>query len=102
MKPVAVVNQFVIKPGKMEEFIEAQRNFATALRQKPCGLIGGRMLRGMDGRTAVLLSQFESESALENLRQSPSFKEHLNQLRALIESSNPSLYQEAYTTGDFR
>jgi len=102
VKPVTVVNQLVIKPGKMDEFIDVQRNFATALRQKPCGLIGGRMLRSIDGRSAVLLSQFESESALENLRQSPGFKEHLVQLQVLVESANPSLYQEAYTTGDFQ
>jgi quinol monooxygenase YgiN len=102
VKPVIVINQLVIKPDKMDEFIDAQRNFATALREKPCGLIGGRMYRSVDGKSAILLSQFESESALEDLRQSHAFKEHLNQLRVLVESANPSLYQEAYTTGDFK
>jgi len=102
MKPVIVINRFVIKPGKMDEFIDAQRDFATVLRTKPSGLSGGRMYRGIDGNSAVLVSQFVSESAQEEIRQSHAFKQHLSVLQPLIESSSPSLYEEAYTTGDFK
>jgi len=31
MKSVTVINRLLIKPGKMDEFIEAQRKFAAAL-----------------------------------------------------------------------
>ena len=102
MKPVTVINRLAIKPGKMDEFIDAQRNFATTLMKKPNGLIGGRMYRSIDGKSAVLVSQFESESAQEELRQSHAFKEHLNVLQSMVESASPSLYEEAYTTGDFK
>lgn len=102
MKPVTVINQLVIKPAKMDEFIDAQRNFAAALMRKPNGLVGGRMYRSIDGNSAVLVSQFESESAQAGIRQSEAFKNHLNQLQALVESASPSLYEEAYTTGDFK
>lgn len=102
MKPVTVINRFVIKPGKIDEFVAAQRNFATALRTKPSGLIGGRMYRSIDGNSAVLVSQFVSESAQEEIRQSPAFKQHLSVLQPMIESSSPSLYEEAYTAGDFK
>jgi quinol monooxygenase YgiN len=102
MQPVTIINSFVIKPGKMEEFIELQRNFAMRLKLTPCGLIGGRMYRGSDGKSAVLVSQFESEQAQEELRQSQDFKQHISQLRELIESATPALYEAAYTTGDFR
>jgi quinol monooxygenase YgiN len=102
MKPVTVINPFIIKPGKMEEFIEAQRNFATRLTKTPCGLIGGRMYRGIDGKSAVLVSQFESEKAQEEIRQSEGFKQHISQLRDMIESASPVLFEVAYTTGDFK
>lgn len=102
MKPVTVINPFIIKPGRMEEFIEAQRNFATRLKKTPCGLIGGRLYRGTDGKSAVLVSQFESEQAQEEIRQSEDFKQHISQLREMIESVSPALYEEAYTTGDFQ
>jgi len=102
MKPVTVINRLVVKPGKMEEFIDAQRNFGAGLTTESCGLIGGRMYRSSDGKSAVLVSQFESESALEELRQSHGFKQHLNLLQSMLESSTPSVYEEAYTTGDFK
>jgi quinol monooxygenase YgiN len=102
MKPVTVVNRLVIKPGKMDEFIEAQRDFASGLMTKPSGLIGGRMYRSIDGKSAVLVSQFESESAQKEIRQSPAFKQHLDSLQSMVESASPSLYEEAYTTGDFK
>jgi quinol monooxygenase YgiN len=102
MKPVTVINRLVIKSGKMDEFIDAQRKFASSLLAKPSGLIGGRMYRSIDGKSAVLVSQFESESAQEEMRQSPAFKQHLNVLQAMVESASPTLCEEAYTTGDFK
>jgi quinol monooxygenase YgiN len=102
VKPVTVINRLTIKPGKMDEFIDAQRNFATTLMKTPNGLTGGRLYRSIDGQSAVLVSQFESESAQEDIRQSDAFKQHVNQLQVLIESASPSLYEEAYTTGGFK
>ncbi|AKU98352.1 hypothetical protein AKJ09_05016 [Labilithrix luteola] len=99
MKPLTVINCLRIKPGKMDEFIDAQRRFAASLPDY--GLIGGRMYRSLDGESAVLVSVFRSKSAQEEIQQRPAFKEHLQTLRAFVESSSPSLYEEAYTTGDF-
>lgn len=99
MKPVTVINCLRIKPGKMDEFIDAQRRFAESLPDY--GLIGGRMYRSLDGESAVLVSEFRSRSAQEETLQRPAFKEHLQTLRTFVESSSPSLYEEAYSTGDF-
>lgn len=99
MKPVTVINHLTIKPGKMDEFIDAQQRFATAL--PPCGLIGGRMYRGVDGQSAVLVSTFESKEGQEQLLQRAEFKEHILNLQRFVESSSPVFYDEAYTTGEF-
>ena len=101
MKPVTVINRLAIKPGVIDEFIEAQLNYASTLMEKPTGLIGSRLYRGLDGRTVVLVSQFESIQALEEIRQLPSFKENLSKLQAFVESSSPAVYEEAYTTDGF-
>ena len=100
MKPVTVINRLAINPGKMEEFIDTPPKYAAVL--PPRGLIGGRMYRSADGQSAVLVSTFESKSAQEAILQRPDFKEHLKRLQPLVESSNPNLYEEAYTTGDFK
>jgi hypothetical protein len=63
------------------------------------GVIGGRMYRSIDATAAVLISQFESESARQQIVQSQSFKDHVAALATLIESANPLTYEEAYTTG---
>jgi quinol monooxygenase YgiN len=100
MKSVTVINRFSIKPGKMDEFIDAQQKFVAAL--PPCGLVGGRMYRSLDGQSAVLVSTFQSKDAQEQVLQRPDFKEHLRKLQPLVESSNPVLCEEAYTTGVFK
>ena len=100
MKPVTVINRLMVKPGKMDEFIDAQRRFVGTL--PPCGLVGGRMYRGADGQSAVLVSTFESQEAQEGLQHRADFRAHLERLRPLVESSTPAVFEEAYTTGDFR
>ena len=101
MKPVTVINRLAIKPGTIDEFIEAQLNYASSLMEKPTGLIGSRLYRGVDGRTVVLVSQFESIKAQEDIFQSPEFKANLSKLQAFVESSSPAIYEEAYTNGVF-
>lgn len=96
MKPVIMINHLEIKLGTIDEFIETQFNYASSLTEKSTGLIGSRLYRGLDGRTAVLVSQFESIEALEEIRQRPSFKENLSKLQAFVESSSPAVYEEAY------
>jgi hypothetical protein len=60
------------------------------------------LCRGVDNQTVVLVSQFESVKAREEIRQLPAFKQNLGQLRARVESSSPALYEEAYTSGSFK
>lgn len=103
MSPVTIVNFFEIEPGKLDAFISLQQAYATSLTGsgEPTGLIGGRMYRGQDGRSAVLISQFVSHEAQVRLRDSEAFKQHIAELKALIVSTNPKLYEEAYTAGSF-
>lgn len=101
MKNVTVINRLSVKPGMIDRLVEAQRAFGASMTAKRCGLIGGRLYRGVDGDSVVLVSQFESKAAQDAIRQMPEFAEHLRALAPLVESSSPALYEEAYTTGDF-
>jgi heme-degrading monooxygenase HmoA len=99
MKPVTLINVLSIKPGMIDEFIDAQRSFSSTI---PGGLIGGRMYRTVNGKTAILVSQFDSVNAQEELFRTEAFKEHLKNLRPMVESSGPNLFEEAYTYGNFK
>jgi quinol monooxygenase YgiN len=101
MQAVTVINRLTIKPGKIDELIEAQRSFAASLTSKPSGLLGSRTYRSVDGKSVVLVSQFESISAQEEIRQAEAFKLHLKSLQSFVENSDPGLYEEVSTTGKF-
>jgi quinol monooxygenase YgiN len=102
VEPVTIINHLEIKPGRMDEFIKSQQNFANDVAKTPCGLIGGRMYRSVDGRSAVLVSVFSSVSDREALSKTESFKRHLAELAPMVESTNLRVYEAAYTTGDFK
>jgi len=100
MTPVTVINRINVKPGMMDELISAQRQFAATLPSSL--LVGGRMYRSSDGQSAVLVSTFPSKDAQAEMFARGDFKQHLQRLQPLVESSSPVVYEEAYTTGDFR
>jgi quinol monooxygenase YgiN len=102
MKPVTVINRLAVKPGKMDELVATQHRFAAEMMKTPTGLVGGRLYRSLDGTSVVLVSTFASVHAKDEVFQLDAFKQHLKTLQTMVESSSPNLYEEAYTTGDFR
>ncbi|HTV82863.1 MAG TPA: antibiotic biosynthesis monooxygenase [Acidobacteriaceae bacterium] len=100
MNPVTQINTFSIKSDKVDEFFETDRRYVDTIG-RPKGLIGSRLYRSADGRSAVRVSQFESAEALNEIRQSESLRRQIERLRPLVESTSASVYEEAYTTGDF-
>ena len=101
MKPITVINFFTVKAGKLEEFIQIQNTFAKELCKSFSGLQGGRMYRGLDGKSAVLVSIFESQEAQEEVRKLQIFRDHVGKLQSVLEDAQPALYEVAYTTGNF-
>jgi quinol monooxygenase YgiN len=101
MKPVTQINVISIKPGRADEFIESQKSYIASIDLPP-GLIGIRMYKSTDGKLAVLVAQYESIKALEEVQKRAVLKQHIEEVRPLVEASNPALYEEVYTEGDFR
>ena len=99
MKPVTQINFVSIKPGKIDELIEAQRGYASA--KLPPGVIGTRMYRSLDGKSVVRVSQYESIEAHKEVHQDETLRQHIDRLSPLVESSGPALYEEVSTAGDF-
>ena len=62
MTPVTQILFLSIKPGKINEFLEADRNF-LASATLPKGLVGSRLYRSPDGKSAVRVVQYESAEA---------------------------------------
>jgi quinol monooxygenase YgiN len=101
MKPVTQINVLSIKPEKIDEFFEADRSY-IASASLPKGLIGSRLYRSLDGKSAVRVSQYESVEAHKEYHHSEALRQQIDLLRTFVESSSPGFYEEAYTTGDFK
>jgi hypothetical protein len=99
MKPVTGINVLTIKDGKMDEFLEIHASFSSGFGRTCAGLNGGRMYRSLDGRTAILISEFESVEALERVRNLAEVKENVRQLQPLVEQSRINIFVTAYAYG---
>ncbi len=101
MTTITLINPLAVKPGRIDEFIALQRDFANAMSGRQVGPLGGRMYRNQDGSKALLISQFESRETQSATVRSPEFQAHVVRLREMVESSSPEVFDEAYTYGAF-
>ena len=101
MTPVTQINFLAIKPDKVDEFFEVDRRFIVSAGQSK-GLIGSRLYRSLEGRSAVRVSQYESIEAHKEYHLNEALRHQIEQLRPLVESSSAGLYEEVRTTGDFK
>jgi quinol monooxygenase YgiN len=79
-----------VKPGNTDEFFETQRSYLASVTPSP-GLIGIRIYKSMDGNSAVLVTQYESAKALDEVRQRAVLKEHIEKVQPLVESSSQAV-----------
>jgi quinol monooxygenase YgiN len=102
-KPMSVtqINFISIKPDKIEEFFEADRNFIASVTL-PKGLIGSRLYRSFDGKSAIRVTQYESAEVHKEYHQSEALQQQIALLRTFVESSTAGLYEEVRSTGNFK
>ncbi len=93
--PVVLINVFTPKPGKLDAFIEVQ---AAELHRLSAhagiqGWRGGRLHRAVDGKTAVMITVFETIDDHKRWVATSAFAEHLDRVRPLIERAEPGYYE---------
>ena len=99
--PVTQINFLSVKADKLNEFFEADRSYISST-SLPKGLIGSRLYRSLDGKSAVRVTQYESVEAHKESNQSEALRQQITRLREFVESSTPGLYEEVHTSGDFK
>ena len=99
MNPVTQINFLSIKPGKMDQFLEADRRY-RASTSLPKGVTSSRMYCSLDGASIVRVTQYESIEAHDQVQQDEQLRQQIAILRPLVESSRPALYEEAQTPED--
>jgi hypothetical protein len=101
MKQVTQINFLSIKPEKVAEFFETDGSYIGSANL-PKGLIGSRLYRSLDGKSVVRVTQYESVESHQDYHHSEALRLQIGHLKPLVESSSPALYEEVYTTGDFK
>lgn len=99
MTPVTQILFLSIKADKIDEFLEADRSFIASI---PKGLVGSRLYRSPDGKSAVRVVQYESVEAQKAYEQDKALQRQVALLRNFVESATGSLYEEVRTIGDFK
>jgi len=93
---VVLVNVFVPKAGRTDDFIRAQTDEYVRLSGQVEGALGNRLLRGIDGRKVVNIAYFASVELYDAWRSSALFADHLDRIRSLVETVEPDLYRAVY------
>jgi quinol monooxygenase YgiN len=101
MNPVTQINFISIKPEKIDDFFAADHSF-VASATLPKGLIGSRLYRSPDGKSAIRVTQYESAEAHKEYHQSEALQKQIALLRTFVESSTSGIYEEVRTAGDFK
>ena len=99
-KPYVSISVITPKPGRFEEFMALQLAQHHRVRGQVQGLRGGRLYRGVDGRSVVLVTAFDSAEDAQRFRQDPRFTEHIARVQPLLESAMPGAYETAYEVGE--
>ena len=91
--PVLFINVFTLKPGAADEFVALQKfNLENSHGNVP-GWRGSRLHRSTDGRTAIMVSAFDTIGDHKRVHQTGRFAEHIAKIRPLVEKNDPGYYQ---------
>lgn len=98
--PAAILyNVFTPKDGKLDELIEAQTRALQTFGAQIDGWRGGRLHRSLDGRTALMVTAFDSEEHHRRWIESEQFAEHRARILDIVESAERGYYRLVYQTG---
>lgn len=87
--PVVLIDTFLPRPGRREEFLRLQVAETQRLRHEAAryGWRGNRIYRSHDGEAVVVVTAFDSVQGKTEWVRSETFAEHLRRLDPLLEHS---------------
>jgi heme-degrading monooxygenase HmoA len=89
------INTFTPKPGRIDDFIAAQRDAVTRLGSVP-GLNSSRVYRAEDGSRAIVVAGFDSIEAYQEFQSGAVFQAERARLQSLLDGVQPAFYRLVY------
>lgn len=91
--PAVFINILTPKPGKLDELIAVQTAAQRRFFGMVPGLLGHRLHRALDGKTAVVIAVFETIEHHKRWLETDLFAEHLRRVGPLIERSDRGYFE---------
>ena len=100
--PVVLIDTFLPRPGRREEFLRLQVAETQRLRHEAAryGWRGNRIYRSHDGEAVVVVTAFDTVLGKTEWLRSETFVEHLRRLDPLLEHSLARACEPVAGTGE--
>jgi quinol monooxygenase YgiN len=90
-----LINLFVVEPKHQDELIEALKEGLETFVSKQPGYVSAALHKGMDGRHAVVYSQWRSPMHIEALLNNPEAREYFRYITEIAQIE-PIVYEVSY------
>jgi heme-degrading monooxygenase HmoA len=90
-----LINLFVVEPNNQDKLIEMLKEGIETFISKQPGYVAAGLHKGMDGRHAVVYSQWRSSADIETLLKNPQASDYFQHIRAMAQI-DPIVYEVSY------
>jgi quinol monooxygenase YgiN len=90
-----LINLFVVEPQNQDQLIEALKEGLETFVSKQPGYVSAGLHKGMDGRHAVVYSQWRSPIDIEALLNNPEASDYFKHITEIAQIE-PIVYEVAY------
>jgi quinol monooxygenase YgiN len=94
---VVLINTFRVKPGRADDLISLLTTATENTVQHLPGFISANFHVSKDGSRVLNYAQWRSTEDFEGAMRAPQFQEHIKQVKELIDSFDPVLYELRYS-----
>jgi heme-degrading monooxygenase HmoA len=91
-----LINTFKVHDGQAAQVVGSLRRFTEEQTKRMPGFFGASVHVSLDGTTVVNYVQWETRDAFDAMFESPAAKAHMRELKALVVSISPVLYDVVY------
>jgi heme-degrading monooxygenase HmoA len=101
--PLVLVNVFVPKAGRLDDFLALQRREIARLapEARRHGWRGNRTHRALDGGSAIVVTRFDSAERQRSWARTAAFAAHLAAIAPLVESVTSTRCRLVDAAGEF-
>jgi quinol monooxygenase YgiN len=93
----ALINTFKVKPGRADDLLKLLTKATEQTAKHVPGFVSANLHVSLDGKQVVNYAQWRSKGEFEAAMKNPQFQAHMKDVKELVESFDPVLYELRYS-----